>query len=249
MYTSALLRQILNANSSVLSKITLSNSYGLPIRPQGSKPLTLVDLCELGGRNSEVAWETFLALWKELTESTNQNNSNAAPKPPILFSLDGLEHVMGYSSYLTPDMRKIHAHDLALVDHFVAYLSGRKSLPNGGLVIAATTKSNAPASPATEFSIECNLQRMAGAPTANIPQRNPYKQTDERSLHALREIDVMDIQPMTRVEARAILEYYAASGMIQSAIDNNFVNDWWTLSGEGNIGELERGAVRWRYHA
>lgn len=49
-----------------------------------------------------------------------------------MMTLDGLSHIMRPTAYLDRSVKPIHAHDFALVKHFLDYLSGQKALPNGG---------------------------------------------------------------------------------------------------------------------
>ena len=145
---------------------------------------------------------------------------------------------------MSADVKPIHAHDLTIVRHFVDHLSGTTTLPNGGIVLAATTGSNNPSSPALDFSLQVAEARAKGSDS--LPTWNPYKPADQRSLDSLKNVDVLRLNGLSKEEARTIMEYYAASGMLRRTVDNSFVSDQWTLSGGGNIGELERGTVKLR---
>lgn len=232
-YTSNLLSQIARSNSAVLSKYCITTDHKLSILLPPST--TLAKLAELGANTPELSWPIFTALWTELTQPD---------RPPIMLAIDGVGHIMNNSAYLSADAQLVHAHDLALVRHFVDHLSGRTTLPNGGIVLAATSGSNQPASPALEFSIQ--LAEARAKNPIDLPNWNPYKTVDQRSLQSLKDVDVLKLNGLSKEEARAIMEYYAASGMLRRTVDERLVSETWTLAGNGNIGELEKGSVRLR---
>jgi len=239
-YMANLLSQISKANDSVLSKLRISQEHNLPIPLQAN--LSLSGLASLGVSDPEIAWPVFQALWTELTTSSSR-------RPPILISLDGLAHISRFSEYLAPSMHFIHAHDLALVHHFMSYLSGTRSLPNGGLVLAADSNSNRPSTPALDLAIRQNEARQAAAaPDAADPPmhdpENPYMSIDDRTLLALRGVDVMRLKGFTKDQARAVMEYYAKSGMLRQTVTERLVSDRWTLAGGGVVGELERATLK-----
>lgn len=158
---------------------------------------------------------------------------------------------MRHSEYMSAEVKPIHAHDLTLVRHFVDHLSGQKKLPNGGVVLAATSQSNSPTSPALDFCIEAAQARKRSAD--NIPQWNPYKSVDVRVMEALKHLhsdshdfDVIKVGGLSKEEARSIMEYYAESGMLRHRVSEGFVTEKWSLAGMGNIGELEKASVRMR---
>jgi small subunit ribosomal protein S29 len=87
----------------------------------------------------------------------------------------------------------------------------------------------------------------------NIPQWNPYKNVDARVMEALKDLnsdskdfDVIPVGGLTKEEARAIMEYYAESGLLRHTVSEGLVSEKWSLAGMGNIGELERTSVRLR---
>jgi small subunit ribosomal protein S29 len=168
-----------------------------------------------------------------------------------VLAVDGLSHIMRNSEYLSAEVKPVHAHDLTIVRHFIDHLSGQKQLPNGGIVIGATSQSNAPASPALDHCVEVAEARQKTP--ANIPQWNPYKNVDTRVMEALKglntdskDFDVLEVGGLTKEEARAIMEYYAESGLLRHQVNEAFVSEKWSLAGMGNIGELERTSVRLR---
>ncbi|KAL6706870.1 hypothetical protein ACN47E_005013 [Coniothyrium glycines] len=239
-YTANLLQQIMVSNGKFLQETNLSTKPDLPIAI--SEKATLKELVALGAANPEVSWPVFMTLWKELSIPGH---------PPVLLAIDGLSHIMRNSEYLSADVKPIHAHDLTLVRHFVDHLSGEKKLPNGGIVLGATSHSNAPTSEALDFHIRVAESRQQTPNSSD--QWNPYKTVDMRVMEALKdlnaessEFDVIKVGGLTKDEARAIMEYYAESGMLRHQVNDSLVSEKWALAGMGNIGELERNSVRLR---
>lgn len=124
------------------------------------------------------------------------------------------------------------------------HLSGQATLPNGGMILAATSGSNAPKSEAADFCIQCAEARRY-SPEA-MPKWNPYRDADRRVMECLRDVDVLKAQGLSKQEARAIMEYYAESGMLRAKVDEPFVAEKWSLAGMGIVGELERTVVKMR---
>jgi small subunit ribosomal protein S29 len=232
VYTANLLSQILKANPQIVDMAVKTNpSLPLPLPPKA----TLKQLIELGVTNPEASWPVFTALWQELTQPG---------RPPIMLALDGLSHIMRNSEYFSADVKAIHAHDLTLIRHFVDHLSGKSSLPNGGMILAATSASNSPKSEAAEFCIQRAEARKYHPET--MPQWNPYRNVDQRVIECMKDVDVLKLNGLSKEEARAIMEYYAESGMLRARVDDGFVSEKWSLAGMGIIGELERTTVRMR---
>jgi len=203
--------------------------------------MSLSRFAELGARDPDVAWPIYQALWKELTSTTAKQ-----ARPPVLFTVDGLSHMSRLSEYLAPSMHYIHAHDLALVDHFVSFLSGASTLPNGGLILGIDSNSNRPPSPSLDLAITQSEVRAQTGRT-DLPmydEKSPYDRIDERVLSTMRNVDLMKVENLSRLEARTLLEYYARSGMLRANISDGFVTERWTLAGGGVVGELERASVR-----
>jgi small subunit ribosomal protein S29 len=169
-----------------------------------------------------------------------------------MLAIDGLAHIMKDSEYLSAEVKPIHAHDLTLIRHFVDHLSGQKTLPNGGVILAATSQSNAPATPALDHSVQVAEQLQRDP--SHAPRFNEYKKVDQRSMDVLKDLrdpkatglDVIKVGGLSKDEARSIMEYYAESGMLRAKVDDGFVSEKWCLAGMGNIGELERASVRQR---
>ncbi|KAK0655699.1 mitochondrial ribosomal death-associated protein 3-domain-containing protein [Cercophora newfieldiana] len=227
-YCLKMIQAIRKANASVLSKIT--TAYSHPELPQNI-PInsTLLALAN-AAKEPESAWVVFQALWKELMRK-------GAARPPVLFTLDGLPHIMKVSDYRSPAFELIHSQDLALVRLFSDVLSGATSLPNGGAVLAATTRGNAPRSPSMDLAL---AQREAEQAGTELPKPEPYfKGYDLRSEEVLKTVSVMKLKGLSKVEARGLMEYWAASGIFRATVDEKAVAAKWALSA-GVVGEMER---------
>lgn len=229
----------------MLEKIKVTTNPALPLTLPADA--TLKQLIELGITNPEASWLVFVALWQELTQPG---------RPPIILAVDGTAHMMKVSDYLNAEVKPIHSFDLTLVRHFIDHLSGAKSLPNGGVILAATSQSNTPSISALNFSVQVAEARQVDP--SKTPRWNPYKNIDLRVMEALKDLhspkeeeevkslDVIKVGGLSKDEARSIMEYYAESGMLRAKIDDGFVTEKWSLAGMGNIGELERASVRLR---
>lgn len=229
-YGLRLLQALRKANASILAELRTVNPHPELVQhfPVGSSLLQLAN----AAREPDSAWPIFNAVWSELMVKGNG-------RPPILFSVDGLAHIMKMSEYRSPAFEIIHAHDLALVNHFVEFLAGNKKLPNGGAVIAATARSNAPRNPSMELMVGRREAELGYA--EEKPVKEPYgKGYDERVEKALEKVDVLKLRSVSRTEARSLMEYWAASGLLRTAVDEKTVSEKWMIGGNGNLGEMER---------
>lgn len=161
--------------------------------------------------------------------------------PPILLAADGLNHMMTVSAYRAPDFSQVHAHDLVLIKHFVDHISGARSLPNGGAVVAATTTGNIPKTEAMNLSIQQLQEKAAGK---EVTQPSPWVETDGRVMESMKNVDLMPLKGLTKAEARGLMEYWAASGVLRQAVNETTVTEKWALAGNGVIGEIAREALK-----
>lgn len=240
VYALKLMKGIAAANRSVLERVYTTRSYEEWTNPvaEGATLNTLLDSV----REAEQAWPVFTAFCYELLEV--RADPDGRPRPPILFALDGLAAVMRVSEYLAPSLDKIHSHDLALVRLFVDALAGKTPLPNGGAVIAATCRSNAARNASVELALARQLARQAGA--EELPPRDPYsRKYDVRVDEVLEDtgLFVVDVKGIGKVEARALMEYWAASGLLRAKVDEHTVSEKWMTGGNGIIGEMERAGL------
>ncbi|KAK4541534.1 hypothetical protein LTR36_007831 [Oleoguttula mirabilis] len=149
-YTAQLLGNIAKANHGLLSGMRLGKQHQLPVPVQAN--ISLARFAELGANDAELAWPVWQALWSELT-APSQPETEGLQRPPIFVGLDGVDYIMRDSAYLDGEARPVHAHDLALIRDFTNFLSGKTELPNGGMVLAATSASNRPSAPTLEHCL------------------------------------------------------------------------------------------------
>lgn len=235
MYAQKLSTQLARNHPEVLQRFTVTQKYET-LATSMSKNMNLFQLANLG-RDPELAWPVWEALWHELTEIEG--------RPPIFYSLDGLSHIMRVSDYLDKEAKKIHSHDLALIKQFCDLLSGAKPSVNGGAVIAATARSNSPIIPSVELSLQAReAEQVFHLPEDQVPKHNPYaKIYDPRVDKVLEDVEVLRVNGVSKDEARAVMEYWAASGILTKRIDELSVTETWTLGGHGVLGEMERAAL------
>lgn len=222
-----------NANGRILSNLKTVHSHPDLVQhfPVGTSLLQLAN----NAKEVDNAWPVFNALWRELAVEGHD-------RPPILLALDGLAHIMKISEYRSPAFELIHSHDFTIVRRFVDHLSGATPLPNGGAVIAATTRGNAPRTPSMELALD---QREAERDGVEPPLRSQFaKNFDTRVDAALATVQVLRVKGVTKAEARAVMEYWAASGLLRTAVDEPTVSEKWTVGGNGILGEMERVALR-----
>ncbi|PSR82737.1 mitochondrial ribosomal protein [Coniella lustricola] len=240
-YALKFMQAILAGNRAVLEKVYTTRSYEDFTNPV-AEGATLVTLIE-SAHEVDQAWSVFAAFWHELF--IVKADSAGTPRPPILFSADGLASFMRTSDYRNQTFEPIHSHDLAIVRNFVDVLSGKTPLPSGGAVIGATCRSNAARNPSMELAINRQLARQQG-PEAEMPQRDPYGRKYDERVDAVMEntgIEVVNVQGISKAEARSLLEYWAASGMMRAQINETTVSEKWMTGGNGIIGEMERAGL------
>lgn len=236
VYAQNLLAQIRKASGNILQTMTVLNKHpdlSLEIITHASSLLDLIDSC----KEAESAWAVLQALWTELQTPSRDRR-------PVMVTLDGLSHIMRTSDYRDPSFELIHSHDLAIVRWFVDGLSngnGFKGFPAGGAFIAAETKGNSKKSFSTELAI---AQREAEQRGEQPPVKDPYcRHYDPRVDAALKNVSVLRVPGMSKLETRSLLEYWAASGLWRDAVDEKKVTDVWSLGGGGVVGEMERAAL------
>lgn len=146
--------------------------------------------------------------------------------------------------YKSADFNEVHAHDLAIVKHFVEYLGGQRSLPNGGAIIAATSRSHAPVSKSMELMIQQIAEEQS---KMDISPRDPFeREYDLRAEEAMQGVHVLRLGGLSKHEARGLMEYWAQSGVLRQQVDERSVAEKWALAGNGIVGEIERGALKMR---
>ena len=164
---------------------------------------------------------------------------------------------MKLSAYRNAAFALIHAHELAILNWFMGHLSGASLLPNGGMVLAATSGSN----PSPNLTLDTALyelefplpQSQDATPTpyrqtaekefSYFPHRhNPFVRYDQRVLDVFSRpgMQIQRLKGLSKDEARGLMEYWAKSGLVRNKVDETLVGEKWALSGSGVVGELER---------
>jgi len=59
----------------------------------------------------------------------------------------------------------------------------------------------------------------------------------------LKDVKVQEVQGLSKSEARSLMEYWAASGMLRTTVNEYSVSDKWTMAGGGIIAEMERATL------
>ncbi|EEH44912.2 uncharacterized protein PADG_08554 [Paracoccidioides brasiliensis Pb18] len=246
-----LLQRIVTANAPVLSKLHISQKHPhlkAPIRPE----MSLSHLANIGIDDTAYAWSIFQALWSELTATKATTDAEKqkpfTPRPPMLVTVDGLSHWMMNSKYRNAEYEVIHAHDLALVNHFLSLLSSNRpssALPNGGLLLYSTSASNTPTIYTFEVLLKQLAARTAGFSTDSpkFPAADPYRRPDPRVLalfNDAKDLTTQMLVGLSKKDSKVLLEYFALSGILREKVTEEFVSEKWTLSGKGIVGELEK---------
>ena len=180
-----------------------------------------------------------MALWEELRQPG---------RPRVLLTLDGLPHVMRRSEYMSASFEHIHAHDLALVSWFLSHLSGKLSLPNGGIVLAATTESNRANNTTLSFRLKQLEAKQAlrhepalpqtedptlpfllatGQKPAPFPQLDPLIRYDRRVLDVLACSETLD--PNSASNQSTDIEIQRLKGLDKEAARG--LMEYWAQSG------------------
>jgi small subunit ribosomal protein S29 len=230
VYTVKFMQALYHTNQAVLSqhKVQLDHMQ-LPISV--TRNMTLAALLN-ATKEPDFAWPVFQAFWKELL---------LPGRPPILFALDGLAHIMRMSEYRSPAFELIHSHDLGLLRIFANALGGKTPFANGAAILGVTSRSNAPLIPSMEKAI---AQAVAARKGEEAPTRDPFfRKYDERVFESLQGVKVLDVQGVSKTEARALMEYWAASGLLRLRVDEKNVTEKWTMAGNGVVAEMERVAL------
>lgn len=229
-YILKLMQNIQEANREVLSGLYIKGDHiHLPFNAPRSMSLATL---ATAAKEADAAWPTFAAFWQELL---------LPGRPPIMMNLDGLNHIMRVSDYRSPAFKLIHSHDLALLRIFTDALSGKTEFVNGAAIIGVTTKGNCPKLISVDTAI---AQAVAAQTGQQMPTRDLLnKKYDDRVLEALKGVSVYDVKAVSKTEARALMEYWAASGVLRMRVDERSVSERWTLAGNGVLGEIERASL------
>jgi small subunit ribosomal protein S29 len=235
-------------NESVLRGLTLSQNHNLPLR-LGDNP-SLLELAEFGAKDHDLAWPLFQAIWTELTAKNTSEIEKHGKRPPVLLCADNISHLFSPTDYKTlaedGTLNPVHPFDLIFPKHYIDHLTGKKSLPNGGIVLGATSSSNFVTCSPLDVGIDLGEARNKN-PDADIDVNDfwsPLEKIDRRVLDEVMNLDVLRLQGLPKAQAREIIEYWALSGLVRDHVKDSYIGQKWALSGGGIIGELEKAVVK-----
>lgn len=231
-----ILTRVAYSNSQILEKLKPVHNHSR-LAPPRKQLKTLKDLAMIGAENVQVAPQVWDAFWTEMQESS---------RPPMLVAIDGVNFWMGPTKYRNADYKIIHAHQFNLIKQFlgIVFSNTENALPNGGIILACTTKSNHPLTPAFDLLVRQVQARNAGLKITDsaFPLHEPYmKLADQRVSDLIQNIEhtkVTELKGLSRGESRGLLEYFARSGIFREQVTDGQVAEKWSLSGGGIVGEL-----------
>jgi small subunit ribosomal protein S29 len=231
-----LLTRVAYSNPKVLEKLKPVHNHGKLIPPR-KQVKTLKDLAMIGAEDVNIASQVWSAFWREMQEPS---------RPAILIAIDGINFWMGPTKYRSADYKIIHSHQLTLITQFLDLIFSKteKALPNGGIVLASTTKSNHPTTPSFDFLVRQIQARRQGIAITDpaFPLHEPYmKQADQRVGDLVQNIEytqLTELKGLSRGESKGLLEYFARSGILREQVTDGHVAEKWSLSGGGIVGEL-----------
>lgn len=152
-------------------------------------------------------------------------------RPPVLFTLDNLGQISLPSAYRDTSFDIIHAHDLALPNTFLSYLSGASSFPRG-LILAAT-------------SSVCSKTKDLSRALRGI-EPGPWDKVDVRIAKSVEGAKVIELEKLSREEVKVIMEWYNAGGVLKQPVTIESVTEQYAIS-SGNPKELFQNCLRLKY--
>jgi small subunit ribosomal protein S29 len=154
---------------------------------------------------------------------------------------------MGPSAYRSADFKFIHGQQFTLIKQFTDLLfsENEKPLVHGGMVLFSTSGSNNPSRPTFDLLVEQiraqNRGETPGSPSFPMPK--PYSPVDTITSHLLsgaKGVEVTEVGALAGEHTKALMQYYASSGLFQMAVTPKTVADLRALTGGGIIGELAK---------
>ena len=109
--------------------------------------------------------------------------------------------------------------------------------------LTALTSDFSKAKEAKSTSAQVTPETSSTTENADTPPAESGLQS-AKTENDLEQLGVIRLQGITKAEAKAILEYWAMSGMVRRQIGEDFVAEKWTVSGGGVLKEMERGVLR-----
>ena len=77
---------------------------------------------------------------------------------------------------------------------------------------------------------QANARTESNAEPLALPEWDPYVTKDHRVENAMKDVQVLKLQGLSKEEARGVMEYYARSGMLRGSVTEGLVSeevDFW----------------------
>jgi small subunit ribosomal protein S29 len=245
----AILARMAATNADVLTKLEPTKDINEVIKfasGEAKDLKTLAGICRQATITPQHAITIYNFVMDELTKPSE------AYRPPILMTVDNLDHWMGLTKYRDAFLKPIHAHQFTIIRSFLDLLfSSKTSLPHGGMILGARSASNNPDVPAFNVLTWQIVALNAGMQPSDeqFPLPRPYQHLDPKPMSLLdpaANTQVINLDGVSKQEAAALMEYYVLSGILKENITSANVAEKWALSGRGNVGELCRLSARAR---
>ncbi len=111
-------------------------------------------------------------------------------------------------------------------------------------MLAAVSESNRP-------NVEALRSALEQIESKGAVERSPFQKCDERVMGVFqspdgqgRGIEVQRLGGLSKSECRALMEYWAKSGIVRGRVGATEVAEKWGIAGGGVVGELERACFR-----
>lgn len=234
----AILGRMAASNNAVLSKLTPTPSMAdqLPTEVKGLK--TLQAICKAGEEATRSGASILTYILAELTQPNDQY------RPPVMITVDGLDHWMTLTKYRNADLNPIHAHQFTFINTFLNLLfSSKSSLASGGIILGARSASNPPSVPAFDLLLRqltaLNEGTKPNDPTFPLP--GAYQYLDPKPLNLLdpaANTRIMHLEGLSKTECKMLMEYFVLSGILKEDLTRDNIAEKWAMSGNGNVGQL-----------
>ncbi|ORX94006.1 hypothetical protein K493DRAFT_352882 [Basidiobolus meristosporus CBS 931.73] len=179
-FTSSILGQIKDTNSSILAEIPLKKAINIE-NHQVAEGANLVELLEVGIKDQQVSQQVLDAFLNEI-----QSNKTT----PTLIAVDEINAFYTLADYNDVNGRLLPAQHLMLVKSFLNFFSQRKTLANG-VVLGATSKTFSRfQSPALEAALAEGKSPM-NTPLRNVEVKTYTKPEAKGLLQYYKDADIM----------------------------------------------------------
>ncbi|EEB07550.1 ribosomal protein subunit S23 [Schizosaccharomyces japonicus yFS275] len=208
--TASFLKPILEVNGNLLKKMALSNiPSDTPSALQNVSHLH--DLLSIGVKNTTAAPAVLKLFFQQLQQLHLVDNAPVQ----ILLTVDNLSIFTVPTRYKDPENKPIHPFNFQFINMIMEFLSGKRYFEHG-TVLAATSSRPQVSTP--------SLNQALGKKAPN-----PYANLDDRVLQTLKEVNVLQSEPYSLEEARALMTYFVEANVCLESLDKHQQN--YVLSG------------------